>query len=97
MPSQKPRIALTVSDDLNGLLDRLSDLTGTPKSKLIVEMLDQYAPVLKQVLEALEEIKSNKENAPAIAKKFAHDMILDSQELLGIVAKEAKSLQNADD
>lgn len=97
MPSQKPRIALTVSDDLNGLLDRLSDLTGTPKSKLIVEMLDQYAPVLKQVLEALEEIKANKENAPAIAKKFAHDMILDSQELLGIVAKEAKSLQNADD
>ena len=92
MPSRKPRIALTVPDELNDVLDRVSDLSGTPKTKLISEMLEQYAPVLEQVLEALEKIKSDKENAPAIAKKFAQDMLLDGNEMLGLIASEAKNL-----
>ncbi len=59
MPSRKPRIALTVPDELNDVLDRVSDLSGTPKTKLIIEMLEQYAPVLEQVLEALEKFEIN--------------------------------------
>ena len=82
MPSRKPRVALTVPDEINVVLERLADLTGTPKTKLIIEMLEQYAPVLEQVLEALEKIKSDKENAPAIAKKFAQDMLLDEKGLV---------------
>ena len=39
MPSRKPRVALTMPDDLNALFDRISDLNGTPKTKLIVELL----------------------------------------------------------
>lgn len=92
MPTRKPRIALTVPDELNDVLDRVSDLSGTPKTKLIIEMLEQYAPVLEQVLEALEKIKSDKENAPEIAKKFAQDMLLDGNEMLGLIASEAKKL-----
>jgi len=92
MPTRKPRIALTVPDDLNDLLDRVSDLTGTPKTKLIVEILEESAPVFEQMLLALEQIKSSKENAPSIAKKFAQNMILDTQEKLGIIASEAKNL-----
>ncbi|WP_265732517.1 hypothetical protein [Acinetobacter baumannii] len=37
------------------------ELTGTPKSKLIVEMLEQYVPILEQVVDTLEKIKSDKE------------------------------------
>ena len=44
-------------------LERLSDLTNQPKSKLIIEMLEEYAPILEQTLNALEQIKANKENA----------------------------------
>ena len=47
MPTQKPRIALTVPEDMNATLDRLSTLTGVPKSKLIIEMLEEYVPILK--------------------------------------------------
>lgn len=92
MPSRKPRIALTVPDDINQTLDHLYELTGTPKSKLIVEMLEQYFPVLQQVVDTLEKIKADKENGKEIAKKFAQDMLFDGQELLGQVAKEAKNL-----
>ncbi|OEY93282.1 hypothetical protein BJD20_20270 [Acinetobacter proteolyticus] len=92
MPTQKPRIALTVPDEINQTLDRLYELTGTPKSKLIVEMLEQYVPILEQVVDTLEKIKSDKENGKEIAKKFAQDMLFDGQEMLGIIAKEARDL-----
>ena len=46
MPSRKPRVALTVPDDLNALFDRISDLNGTPKTKLMIELLEAYKPVL---------------------------------------------------
>lgn len=92
MPSRKPRIALTVPDDINDTLERLYKLTGTPKSKLIVEMLEQYVPILDQTVTALEKIQSNKENGKEIAKKFAQDMLFDSNEMLGQFAKEARDL-----
>ena len=64
MPSRKPRIALTVPDDLHDILDTLSDLTGTPKTKLILEILEESKPVFIQMITALEQIKESKENAP---------------------------------
>ena len=57
MPTQKPRIALTVPDEINQTLDRLYELTGTPKSKIIVEMLEQYVPILEQVVDTLKKSK----------------------------------------
>ena len=47
MPSRKPRVALTVPDDINATLDRLSELTGTVKTKLSIEMLEEYTPILE--------------------------------------------------
>ena len=92
MPTKKPRIALTVPDELNNTLDRLSDLSGTPKTKLIVEMLEQYAPVLEQTVQTMEKIKADKENGKNIAKQFALDMFVNGHEMLGQLAKEAKDL-----
>lgn len=71
MPSRKPRVALTVPDDINSTLDRLSDLTGTPKTKLILEMLEEYMPILDRTIDSLEQIQADKANAPNIAKQFA--------------------------
>lgn len=92
MPTKKPRIALTVPDELNDTLDRLSDLSGTPKTKLIVEMLEQYAPVLEQVIQTMEKVQADKENGKNIAKQFALEMFADGHEMLGQLAKEAKDL-----
>ena len=47
MPSQKPRIALTVDNDLNDLLQDLSVLMKTPKSTLITDILVDVTPMLK--------------------------------------------------
>lgn len=92
MPSRKPRIALTIPDDLNDLLDRLSDFSGTPKSKLIVEMLEQYSPIFEQVLSSLEQIKADKEKAPLVAKEFATNMLFDLNDMVGEFSKEVRKL-----
>ncbi|ENW32484.1 hypothetical protein, partial [Acinetobacter lwoffii] len=80
MPSRKPRVALTVPDDINSTLDRLSDLTGTPKTKLIIDMLEEYTPILERAITALESIQADKEKAPLIAKQFANDLLLEGTE-----------------
>lgn len=92
MPSRKPRIALTVPDEINDTLERMSNLTGVPKSKLIIEMLEEYLPVLDRTIDALEEIQANKANASNIAKQFVSDILLNSTEKLGVIASEAKKL-----
>lgn len=89
----RKRIALSVPPKMDDILERLSDLTNQPKSKLIVEMLEEYAPILEQTLNALEQIKANKENAPNIAKQFATEMLLDGNQKLGNIASEVKNLK----
>lgn len=93
MANQKKRIALTVPDDMDAVLERLSVLTNAPKTKLIMEMLEEYMPVLERTVDALEQIQANKANAPEIAKHFASELLLEGTEKLGIIATEAKKLK----
>ena len=77
---RRKRIALSVPPKMDEVLERLAVLTNQPKTKLILEMLEEYAPILEQTLNALEQIKANKENAPNIAKQFATEMLLDGNQ-----------------
>jgi len=90
MPSRKPRVALTLPDDLNDTLEQLSEIQGIPKTKLITELLVDFHPVFKQSLDALLKIQSDRDNATNIAKNFAADMILNAADLMGDLAKEVK-------
>ena len=92
MGKQNPRVALTVPPDLNDTLQRLADLQGVPKTKLIIEMLQEYKPVLDKVIDALERIEADKMNGVEIAKEFGSNMLLDAHEQLGKVASEVKKL-----
>ena len=92
MPSRKPRVALTMPDDLNALFDRISELNGTPKTKLIVELLQAYEPVLVQMLDTLEKIHADKENAQKIVKQFGQNLVMEASSILGDVSKEVRDL-----
>lgn len=92
MPSQKPRVALTMPDDLNALFDRISELNGTPKSKLIVELLQAYEPVLTEMLDTLEKVNADKENAQKILKQFGQNLVMEASSILGDVSKEVQDL-----
>ena len=87
----RKRIALSVPPKMDDILERLSDLTNQPKSKLIIEMLEEYAPILEQTLNALEQIKANNENAPNIEKQFVTELLVDGTQKLGNLASEVKA------
>ena len=89
----RKRIALSVPPDMEELLDKISELTGQPKTKIILEMLEQYVPILEQMLKALEQIRDNKEDALNIAKQFASETLLDGNQKLGQIATEVKNLK----
>ena len=92
MPSQKPRVALTLPDDLNAVFEGIAALQGVPKTKVILELLVAYQPVLEQTLYALEKIEQDKENAQKIAKEFGQNLLLEAGVLLGNVSKEVQDL-----
>ncbi|MGU2822139.1 hypothetical protein ACVYAP_19070 [Acinetobacter baumannii] len=92
MPSQKPRVALTLPDDLNEIFDRIAAFQGVPKTKVIVELLEAYKPVLKETLDAIEKIENDRENAQQIAKEFGQNLLLDAQVMMGTISQEVKDL-----
>jgi hypothetical protein len=71
MPSQKPRIALTVDNDLNKLLEDLSLLMKKPKSTIITDLLVDVTPMLKDLKEALELAEQKKDIKPVLARMTA--------------------------
>lgn len=71
MPSQKPRIALTVDHDLNALLQDLSVLMKSPKSTIITDILVDVTPMLKDLKEALELAEQKKDIKPTLARMTA--------------------------
>jgi hypothetical protein len=71
MPSQKPRIALTVDNDLNKLLEDLSVLMKKPKSTIITDLLVDVTPMLKDLKEALELAEEKKDIKPVLARMTA--------------------------
>lgn len=92
LPSQKPRLNLTLPDSLNDVISDLAELQGIPKTRVITEILIEIEPMLKQTVEALKAVKENKQDALKIARDYAQNAILESNEKLGVFAQEVKKL-----
>ena len=68
MPSQKPRLNLTLDDDLNEIITDLSQLMGIPKTRVITDLLKDVLPVLTEVRDALRLAKEKKSVVPNLAR-----------------------------
>lgn len=92
MSKQNPRIGLTVPQDLDAVLERLSVLQGVPKTKIILGLLLEHQPILEKVVDALERIEKDKGDAKNIAKEFAQSLLVDAGTAVGDVSREIKNL-----
>lgn len=92
MPSRKPRVALTLPDDLNVLLDQVADYQGTPKTKLITDILLECKPIFEQMLSAYKLIEENKEGTADIVKKFGAQAVVEASSKTIALAQEVASL-----
>lgn len=92
MPAKNPRTNLTLPADLDAVITDIARLQGVAKAKVITELLLDVQPVLEQTRDALAAVHENREDALNIARNFAHSMIVDSNEKLGLIASEVKKL-----
>ena len=92
MPSQRPRVALTLPDDLNAILDQVSDYQGTPKTKLITDILLECKPIFEQMLSAYKLIEENKEGTADIVKKFGAQAVAEASSKTTALAQDVASL-----
>lgn len=60
MPTAKPRITVTLSDEHHSTLQTLAHLQGVSMSSIIVDLLDTTLPVLQR----LSEVLANASQAP---------------------------------
>ena len=89
MPSQKPRLNLTLDDELYDLITDLAKLMGIPKTRVITDVLKDVLPVLTEMRDALELAKEKKNVLPHLARIAANANIK-----TGIINSEMVTLLN---
>lgn len=80
MTERKPRIAVTLSEDTRVLVQRLAEFEGSNPSKVVAGIVEEFAPIMRQMVEAFDAV------ADAPAEKRARVAALAEQmeaEVLG--------------
>lgn len=86
MTDRKPRINVTVDDEMNELITQLAELQGIPKATLITQYLDMLRPHMVEIRDAMKLVKENKDPSSPLLK-----MILSGQQdFLDLLKEELK-------
>lgn len=86
MTDRKPRINVTVDDDMNELIAELAALQGIPKATLITQYLDMLRPHMVEIRDAMQLVNDNKNPSSPLLK-----MILNGQQdFLDVLKEELK-------
>jgi hypothetical protein len=72
MPSQKPRLALTLEGELKATIDGLAAALGKPASRVVVELLTEMIPQLQGLTKFTVAAKSG--NKAATKRALVHMM-----------------------
>lgn len=70
MPTTKPRLALTLPDDLKATLDAFAEATGRPTSSAIVALLTELQPQLEGLTKVLKSARQG--NVSAAKRHLTH-------------------------
>lgn len=95
MATRKNRIAISVTDELNDLLTRLSNLSGQPKSKIILEMVEDTQPYLEEIVKALEMAENAKDSRKPVS--LLSDFAKLANEQMSIINNELSNAQEKQD
>ena len=96
MSSQKPRIALTVDDDLNKLLEDLSVLMKKPKSTLITDILVDITLCLP-TLETPYSLQNKKKDIKPVLARMTAKANIGTAEMNNDMLKQFDWVEKQDD
>ena len=74
MPTQKPRMALTLPDHVRDAVYDLADAMGKPAAKVVTELLEEMVPQLQGLAKVARAAKSGNK---AAAKRALQHMVGD--------------------
>lgn len=83
MSARRKRLAISIDDDLNELLDILSKYEDKPKATLVADILHSMQPHFKELIFAMQLVEQKKDPSPLF-----RNMILDAQQHLLNISKE---------
>ena len=63
MPTEKPRVQLTLPPERHALLKRLAALQGVSMAALVTDMLEEFYPVMERVTVVLEAARQAQETS----------------------------------
>jgi len=69
MPTKKPRMALTLPDDVNEAIHELAAALGTPATKVVTELLQEMVPQLQGMAKVSRALKAGKHAAAKTAMR----------------------------
>lgn len=75
MPTKRPRLNVTLSAEVWALVNEVHKFTGTPKSAIVSEILDEIAPVFQTQIQALRILHESPREAQRLMQDFASDSV----------------------
>lgn len=93
MPNQtrSKRIALSLKPEIYSVISDLAQLQNKPMSAVIVELIEELAPVLSSVRDGLDEVKKSNDPQAAL-KRIGQDLVMTGTTQLGLISKEVQDL-----
>lgn len=70
MPSQKPRVAVTIDPATDSALDALAEVLGKPKATVIADLLQEMLPQLEGITKIARATKAG--NTAAAKRALVH-------------------------
>ena len=86
MPTAKPRINLSVDEDMNELLAELAALQGIPKATLVTQYLDMLRPHMVEIRDAIRLVNEKKDPSKHLRKMLLNGQ----QDFLDVLKEELK-------
>lgn len=94
--AQQKRVALTMPAELDRVFDRLAELEGKPKTKIIIDYLESILPHAESMLTAMEALKEKKQHPALVIQNLTAQMLQSMGQLgseMSIALEEANNKQ----
>lgn len=69
MPTQKPRLSVTLEPESYETLKRAGEVAGVPASRMVAELLESFMPVLREMVAAMEGME--RRDPATLARMFS--------------------------
>lgn len=95
MPTKRPRISLTITDEIAHALDEFREATGTSPASFITGLLLEALPMIRSVSRAAELAKKDKAEAYGVLSSTLAEALHDGAGLQMEILEEGHKVRRA--